>query len=268
MPELPEVETIKNELLPQIKGRKFTGVRIHDSRPLRDAGIDEFCTRLIGRQVRGVERKGKYIIIRLDGGEHLIIHLRMTGSLLWNPRGDVPFTRVELFLDNDGRLVFTDARRFGTIQLTRHPEKITGRLGIEPLSDDFTPELLRRLLQGHAAPVKSVLLRQELIAGIGNMYADEALFAAGIHPQRPASSLTEAEVKRLHRAIIAVLRQGIRNKGASIRNYRCPDGEPGHAHEEFAVAHRAGEGCPRCGNKIERIVVGQRGTCFCPHCQR
>ena len=268
MPELPEVETIKNDLLPHLKGRKFTGVIIHDTRPLQGITTDEFCHRLIGRKVLGVKRRGKYIMIKLDGEEYLIIHLRMTGSLLWDPVGDVPFARMEFFMDNGGRLVFTDTRRFGIIHLTHHPEKIVGRLGIEPLSDDFTPTLLHKLLQGHTVPIKSALLRQELIAGIGNMYADEALFAARIHPQRPANSLTEAEIKRLHRAIITVLKQGIRNKGASIRNYRTPDGEPGHAHEEFAVAHHAGEQCPCCGSKIERIVVSQRGTFFCPHCQR
>jgi len=267
MPELPEVETIKNELLPHIKGRRFTGVRIYDSRPLQGYGIDEFCDRLIGREVQGLERRGKYIIIQLNGGEYLLIHLRMTGSLLWNPGGEVSFVRFEFFMDNGGRLIFCDTRRFGTIHLTHHPEKIIGRLGIEPLSNDFTPQILRRLLKGHAAPIKSVMLNQGLIAGIGNMYADEALFAAGIHPQRPASSLTGTEITHLHHAIIAVLKKGIKNRGASIRNYRCPDGEPGHAHEEFAVAHRAEKQCPRCGNRIQRIVVSQRGTCFCPHCQ-
>ena len=267
MPELPEVETIRNGLAPHIRGRRFTGVKIIDNRPVQEPGLEEFCSRLIGREVEGIDRYGKYMVFRLSGGENLIVHLRMTGALLWEPCDEEPFTRVEFMLDG-GRLVFTDIRRFGTIYLTRHPEKIVGKLGVEPLSGEFTPSLLKKLLSGRSAPVKSVLLIQELIAGIGNMYADEALFAARIHPQRPASSLTGPEIKALHKAIIDVLEKGIRNKGASIRNYRCANGEAGHAHEEFAVAHREGQKCPRCGKPVTRIVVGQRGTYFCPHCQR
>ena len=267
MPELPEVETIKNGLVPHLAGRVFTGVKVHDTRPVQDLDLEEFCSRLIGREVKGLERRGKYMIIRLSDGENMVVHLRMTGALLWDPCGEEPFTRVEFYLDNGGRLVYSDVRRFGTIYLTRHPEKIVGKLGIEPLSKDFTPAILAKLLSNHPAPVKPVLLNQELIAGIGNMYADEALFAAKIHPQRPASSLTRPEIKSLHKAIIDVLEKGIRNKGASIRNYRCADGEAGRAHEEFAVAHREGSACPRCGNPVTRIVVGQRGTYYCPHCQ-
>jgi formamidopyrimidine-DNA glycosylase len=267
MPELPEVETIKNGLAPRLAGLTFSGVKVHDSRPVQGLDLDEFCARLIGRKVLRLDRRGKYMIIHLSGGENLIVHLRMTGALLWDPEGEEPFTRVEFFMNNGRRLVFSDVRRFGTIYLTSHPEQIVGKLGVEPLSEDFTPALLGELLQTRHAPLKSVLLNQELIAGIGNMYADEALFAARIHPQRPASSLKQAEIKSLHKAIVDVLEKGIRNKGASIRNYRCADGEAGRAHEEFAVAHREGEQCPRCGNPVKRIVVGQRGTYFCPHCQ-
>ncbi len=266
MPELPEVETIKNGLLPHVKGRSFTGVRIHDKRPIQKLSLAEFCTRLLSREILDLERHGKYIVFRLSDGENLVVHLRMTGGLLWKPCGEEPFARVEFRLDG-GRMVFTDLRRLGTIYLTHHPEKIVGKLGVEPLSSKFTPILLKKLFKGRSAPIKSVLLNQELIAGIGNMYADEALFAARIHPQRPADSLTGPDVKALHTAVIDVLQKGIRNKGASIRNYRCADGETGHAHEEFAVAHREGEQCPRCGKPVSRIVVGQRGTYFCPNCQ-
>jgi formamidopyrimidine-DNA glycosylase len=267
MPELPEVETIKNGLAPHLNGRTFTGVKIHDVRPVQDLDLEEFCSRLIGRKIKGLERRGKYLIIKLTGNENLIIHLRMTGALLWEPYGDEPFTRVEFYMDNGGRLVYSDVRRFGTIYLTHNPSKIIGKLGIEPLSKDFTAATLAILLKNHATPVKSVLLNQELIAGIGNMYADEALFAARIHPLRPASSLKQSEIKSLHKAIVEVLEKGIRNKGASIRNYRCADGEAGRAQEEFAVAHREGSPCPRCGTTVTRIVVGQRGTYYCPRCQ-
>lgn len=268
MPELPEVETIKNGLIPHVTGRSFTGVRIYDIRPLQDLEQEDFCNRLIGKAVEGLERRGKYMLFHLSGGESLIIHLRMTGALLWEPCDEEPFMRVEFFLSGNKRLVFSDIRRFGTIYLTSHPEKIVGKLGVEPLSRGFTPGVLSRLLQSHAAPIKSVLLNQELIAGIGNMYADEALFAARIHPRRPASSLTRLEINTLHGAIRAVLEKGIRNKGASIRNYRCADGEAGRAHEEFAVAHREGKPCPRCNKPVKRIVVGQRGTYYCSHCQK
>jgi formamidopyrimidine-DNA glycosylase len=267
MPELPEVETIKNGLAPHLAGLKFTGVKIHDTRPVQDMELEEFCSRLIGSEVRALERRGKYMIIKLTGGEHLIIHLRMTGALLWDPCGEEPFTRVEFLMNNGGRLVYSDVRRFGTIYLTRHPGKIVGKLGVEPLSRRFTPSVLAEMLHTHTAPVKSVLLNQQLIAGIGNMYADEALFTAKVHPQQPASSLKPAKIKALHKAIVDVLEKGIRNKGASIRNYRCADGQTGRAHEEFAVAHREGSPCPHCGKPVKRIVVGQRGTYYCPHCQ-
>lgn len=267
MPELPEVETIKNGLVPRLVGRIFTGVKIYDIRPVQDIKPDEFCSRLIGLEVKALERRGKYLIIRLNRDENLIIHLRMTGALLWDPCEEEQFKRVEFFMDNGGCLVYSDVRRFGTIYITSHPEEIVGKLGIEPLDSGFTPDLLAKLLKKHISPVKPVLLNQELIAGIGNMYADEALFASGIHPQQPASSLKRPEIKLLHRAIIDVLEKGIRNKGASIRNYRCADGESGHAHEEFAVAHKEGSPCPSCGRPVKRIVVGQRGTYYCPHCQ-
>jgi len=267
MPELPEVETIKNGLVPHLVGRVFTGVKVYDARPIQILKPDEFCNRLIGKEVKALKRRGKYLVIRISDGDNMVVHLRMTGALLWAPCGEEPFTRVDFLMSNGGRLIYSDVRRFGTICLTREPEKIFGKLGVEPLSRAFTSSLLAKLLHTHMAPVKSVLLNQELIAGIGNMYADEALFSAGIHPQQPASSLKAAEIKSLHKAIIEVLEKGIRNKGASIRNYRCADGEAGRAHEEFAVAHREGEKCPRCRKPVIRIVVGQRGTYYCPHCQ-
>ena len=267
MPELPEVETIKNELAPHVIGRKFTGVSIYDSRPVQALTPNEFDQRLTGKTAVSLSRRGKYLIFNLSDGEHLIIHLRMTGALLWNPLSHEPCARAEFLFDDGSRLVYADVRRFGTFYLVNNPSNIIGKLGLEPLSREFTSAALGRILATHNAPVKSVILNQELIAGIGNMYADEALFDSHIHPRRPASSLSKTEVRDLHKAIRIVLRKGIRNKGASIRNYRCPDGGQGTAHEEFCVAHRGGEPCPRCGTQISRIVVGQRGTYFCPRCQ-
>jgi len=267
MPELPEVETIKNELTPHVTGRKFTGVRICDSRPVQPLEPDEFAHRLTGKTIVSLSRRAKYLIFNLSDDEHLIIHLRMTGALLWNPCGNEPFARAEFLFDDGSKLVYTDVRRFGTFYLTRNSSSVIGKLGLEPLSREFTPATLGRLLATHNAPVKSVILNQELIAGIGNMYADESLFTSRIHPRRPASTLSKAEARDLHKAIRNVLRKGIRNKGASVRNYRCPNGGQGTAHEEFCVAHRGGEPCPRCGQPISRIVVGQRGTYICPNCQ-
>jgi formamidopyrimidine-DNA glycosylase len=267
MPELPEVETIKNALEPFLVGRTFSGVRVTDTRPVQRLSLDEFCGGLVGRKITGLSRRGKYLIIGLSDGGNLIIHLRMTGALLWDPPEEQPFTRIEFFFDG-GRLIYTDVRRFGTMYLTTDPEEVVGKLGIEPLSRRFTPISLAGMFKSRGLPVKSALLNQEHIAGIGNMYADEALFVAKIHPQQRADSLTIAQINRLHGAIRKVLKQGIKNRGASVRNYRGPDGSKGRAHEEFCVAHREGLRCPACGSPIKRIVVGQRGTYYCSRCQR
>jgi formamidopyrimidine-DNA glycosylase len=268
MPELPEVETIKNALEPFLVGRTLLSVRITDTRPVRGLSLDEFCGGLAGRKITGLSRRGKYLLIGLSGNSNLIIHLRMTGALLWNPAEEEPFTRLEFCFDGGGRLIYTDVRRFGTMNLVADPGEVLGKLGVEPLSRKFTRTALAGYLASRSTPVKSALLNQEHIAGIGNMYADEALFVAKIHPQQPANSLTTAQIHRLHRAIKQVLKQGIKNQGASVRNYRGPDGSKGRAHEEFCVAHREGRLCPVCANPVKRIVVGQRGTYYCPRCQR
>ena len=267
MPELPEVETIKKALEPFLVGRTFSGVRITDTRPIQRLSMDEFCSGLVGRKITGLSRRGKYLIIGLSGGGNLIIHLRMTGALLWNPNEEERFTRLEFSFDGGGRLIYTDVRRFGTMYLTSDPNEVVAKLGIEPLSRRFTPISLAGMLKSRSLPVKSALLKQEHIAGIGNMYADEALFVAKIHPQQRADSLTSAQINRLYGAIKKVLKQGIKNQGASVRNYRGPDGSKGRAHEEFCVAHREGSPCPVCGSPVKRIVVGQRGTYYCPRCQ-
>jgi len=267
MPELPEVETIKNALERCLVGRTFASVRITDTRPVQRLSQKQFCSGLVGRKITGISRRGKYLIISLSDSSNLIIHLRMTGALLWNPDEDEPFTRLEFFFDDGSRLIYSDVRRFGTMHLAADLNEVVGKLGIEPLNDRFTSKALARLLKSRATPIKSALLNQEHIAGIGNMYADEALFMAKIHPLRPAKSLTAAEIKTLHGSIREVLKKGIRNNGASIRNYRSPDGKTGTAHEEFAVAHREGQPCPACGAPVTRIVVGQRGSYFCQRCQ-
>ncbi len=195
------------------------------------------------------------------------MHMKMTGSLLVDPADD-RFTRAIIRLDNGMALHFWDPRKFGKMSLEESEEAVAGQLGPEPLEDDFTPEVLARLLHNHKAPVKPVLIDQTVIAGIGNMYADEALFEARIHPLKPAGKLSGAEIERLYNAIRAVLRRALKRKGASVRNYIRPDGTPGTAHDEFKVAHGTGKECPDCGGPIERIVVRGRGTYICPRCQR
>lgn len=270
MPELPEVETIKNELAPYVTGRTITGVTLLWEGVVREPSPREFQTGIKGKTIARLVRRGKYLIFNLDGGAVLVIHLRMSGSLLLNPSSAEleRFVRAIFDLDNGARLYFRDPRKFGRMWLVKDVNKIVGGLGPEPLEPDFTPEVLAKLLAKRTAPIKALLCDQALIAGIGNMYADEALFAAGIHPLRVGGSLTREEIERLYRAIREVLAAAIGNKGASIVNYYRPGGELGIAHFQFRVAHRRGELCPVCGTPVQRIVVRNRGTYFCPRCQR
>jgi formamidopyrimidine-DNA glycosylase len=215
----------------------------------------------------GLTRRGKYLFFHLSGGRVLVMHMKMTGSLLIDPPDD-RFTRAVFYLDNGTALHFWDPRKFGVMWLAGDDSEVAAKLGPEPLDNDFTSKVLASRLKNRTAPVKPVLLDQAVIAGIGNMYADETLFEAGIHPLKPAGSLSREEVERLHASIIKVLRKALKNKGASVRNYIRPDGNPGTAHGEFKVAHGVGKNCPSCGRPIERIVVRGRGTYLCPRCQR
>jgi formamidopyrimidine-DNA glycosylase len=268
MPELPEVETIKKELVPYVIGCCISGVTLFWEGMLRQPSPAEFYSRIKGKKITGLERRGKYLILDLDGGEYLIIHLKMSGSLLVGRDSPPEYTRAVIHLDDGSSVFFRDPRKFGRMQLVADKDTILGKLGPEPLEPDFMPKLLARRLSKRKAPLKSVLVDQKFVAGIGNMYADEALFAAGIHPLRPANSLTSQEISRLHRAIRQVLRAAIGGKGASIRSYFRPGGQKGSAHSEFRVAHRGGEPCPVCGMPIERIPIRHRGSYFCPRCQR
>ena len=265
MPELPEVETIKNELLPHVIGHSITGVSLFDEEIVRQPSVAEFCSRLTGQKITGLGRRGKYLIFNLSSGEVLIIHLKMSGSLLLKP--PERFTRAILHLDGGTKLYFRDPRKFGVMWLVADKNTVTSKLGPEPLEAGFTSQLLAQRLSGRTAPIKALLCDQSLIAGIGNMYADEALFLARIHPLRTGKSLSQEEIERLYRAIQQVLSAGISNKGASTDTYFRPSGERGTAHFQFKVAHRGGELCPVCGMPLERIPVRNRGTYFCPKCQ-
>jgi formamidopyrimidine-DNA glycosylase len=270
MPELPEVETTINELKPAVVGRNITSVQVFTPRTISGLPAEQFQHDLSGRRIIGIARRGKFLVFSLDNSYKWIVHLRMTGALLIKKEADAveKFIRVLIRLDDGTAVHFRDVRRFGRMWLVEDEKCVVGDLGLEPLSADFTPAALAAILKGRATPVKSLLLNQKLIAGIGNMYADEALYQARIHPQREAGSLTKNENRSLFEAIQMVLRKGISNKGASTDTYFRPDGNKGAAHLEFQVAHRKGEECPVCGGPVERITVGQRGTFFCPACQK
>jgi len=271
MPELPEVETIKNELLPHIVGRCITGVTLFWEGIVRQPSVQEFYSRLIGQRITKIARRGKYLILGLTSGEVLIIHLKMTGSLLLKSASAEPnkFTRAILHLDKETQLHFHDPRKLGVMWLVEDKNTIVGKLGPEPLEAGFTPQLLLKRLNNRTAPIKALLCDQTFIAGIGNMYADEALFAARIHPLRLGKTLSQDEVKRLHSAIRQVLSSAIDNKGASVDTYLRPGGELGTAQLQLQVAYRlSGNFCPVCGTPIQRIPIRNRGSYFCPHCQR
>jgi len=270
MPELPEVETIKNELAPLVRGRRITGISLGWEGIVKKSSPEDFCARLVGQGVTWISRRGKYLIFSLSSGQALVIHLKMTGSLLFNHASDEPdkYIRAVLHLDNNYQIRFRDPRKFGVMWLVEDAESLVGKLGPEPLTESFSATVLAGRLAKRKAPIKPLLLDQNFIAGIGNMYADEALYDAGIHPLRPATSLSQQEIARLHKAIQEVLWAAIGNKGASVENYFRPGGELGTAHFKFRVAHGlGGKLCPRCGAPIERIVVRNRGTYFCPKCQ-
>jgi len=275
MPELPEVETIKNDLEPLVVGRKFTEVTVDDDTVVQKPSVEEFGHGLVGRRVVGLGRRGKFLILRLDNGRVLMVHLRMTGNLLATeacrrlPK-ELATARVRaVFRFDDGStLSFIDRRRMGRMWLAADQEEVVGKLGPEPLAADFTVDVLAGLMARHRAPIKAVLCDQGIIAGVGNMYADEALFESRIHPLTPAADLSRAKVKRLYSAIQGILTTAITNRGASVDTYFRPDGNRGAAHYQFKVAHRLNENCPACGGPIERIRVRGRGTYFCPKCQR
>jgi formamidopyrimidine-DNA glycosylase len=267
MPELPEVETIKSELAPWIAGQSFTKVIILDAKVVCGCSAKEVRRDLIGRKIESLERRGKYLIFHLSDGRSLIIHLRMTGSLLLNPKGVDRYTRAVFHLSNGHRFVFNDRRRLGKMWLVDDAHVVVCKLGPEPLARRFTPGVLAQRLSRHHTPTKAALLDQSIVAGIGNMYADEALFGSRIHPLRKADELSPKEIRTLHNSICRILQAAIDSKGASVDTYVRPEGELGTAHSDFKVAHKGGEPCPVCGSTIERVLVQNRGTYFCPRCQ-
>jgi formamidopyrimidine-DNA glycosylase len=275
MPELPEVETVRAHLEPKLVGRRLVDVQITDSRLTRPHDPTEVAVELVGERVDAVDRRGKYVVVRFESGRVLLVHLRMTGQLLHDATGslpiDDPHRRAVVKLDDGSDIVYRDVRRFGTWLLTEPGEVepyLAQRLGREPLAPGFTKHRLAEALAGRKAPVKAALLDQRRLAGIGNIYADEALWRARIHPQREAGGLSPDEISALHRGVRAALRAGIARQGATLRDYRTPGGASGRMQHEFKVYGRAGEPCERCGAPIEKIRAAGRGTWYCPACQR
>jgi formamidopyrimidine-DNA glycosylase len=292
MPELPEVETIRRQLAPLVEGRRLERVEILDPRWSRPLAPAELADALAGRRVQRLERRGKYLVWHLSGDVHLAQHLRMTGSVLCEPDPEPAHTRVRIELgpprarqagpagtaqERSGgrggarRLAIVDPRRFGTGELLLGGEALeaffNARLGVEPLQESFTGERLHTRLRGRTAPIKALLLDQRLVAGIGNIYADEALFRAGIHPLRAAGALSREQCSRLREGIVQALYEGIDARGASIDDFRHVDGVRGSFQDRFLVHRRAGEPCPRCGRSIVKLRVAGRGTYVCERCQ-
>ncbi len=274
MPELPEVETIRSRLAPRLAGRRIESVDIFDARLTRPEPPEAVAAALEGERIVDVRRRGKYLVFAFESGRHLLVHLRMTGGVQHRAEGghdSGPHERAVVRLDDGSDVAYRDVRRFGTWLLLEPGELEDywrGRLGREPLEREFTTASLARALSGRKLPVKAALLDQRAVAGIGNIYADEALWWARIHPLRPAGSLVKEEVAALRKGVRKALAVGIARQGTTLRDYRDPDGSRGRMKEELRVYGREHEPCPRCGTPIERIRAAGRGTWYCPSCQQ
>jgi formamidopyrimidine-DNA glycosylase len=294
MPELPEVETVARGLQRRVAGARIDDAEVRWERTIRHPQpADRFVAEVRGAEIRRVGRRAKSVLVHLEDGRVITVALRMTGALIVSPHGaaDDPYARVVFRLADGRELRYRDVRKFGRIGLweggglraRRAPGRrrrvadaaapyrvgeVFARHGPEPLAATFSAARLAERLRGRSARLKSLLLDQSFVAGVGNIYADEALWRARLHPLRAADTLTPDEVRRLHRSIRSVLRQGIANGGASVDDFVGADGEPGDNAERLAVYQRTGQPCLRCGREIQRIVVGQRATHFCPRCQR
>jgi formamidopyrimidine-DNA glycosylase len=273
MPELPEVETVRSMLEPILADRRLVRVEIRDERLTRPFDPATVAAELEGQRVAAVGRRGKYLVVRFESGRALLVHLRMTGNFrrIDDPRRAGDHVRAVITLDDGTRVAYRDVRRFGTWRLLE-PEQfddyLDTRVGAEPLGRGFGPAALAARLSGRRAPIKAAILDQRTVAGMGNIYADEALWRARVHPLRPAGDLAPDEVRRLHRAVRRALEIGIARQGATLRDYAQPDGRRGSMQLEFRVYGRGGEPCWRCGTPIEKTRVGGRGTWYCPSCQR
>jgi formamidopyrimidine-DNA glycosylase len=287
VPELPEVETVCRQLEPEVEGGLIEWLEVLDARWCRPVAPAELEAAVAGATIEGLGRRGKYLLLALSGERTLVMHLRMTGNLvlvegeekldpsegrrLYEAERSTSerHLRARFRLDDGRQLWFTDPRRFGEAFLIDDGDLDArfAKLGVEPLSDEFTPEVLGKMAAGRTAPLKSFLLDQSSVAGVGNIYADEALFRARLHPLSPAGSMKPQHLDALRDAVVAALEAGIEGGGASIDDYRDGRGEKGTMQDEFLVHTREGEPCPRCDGTIVRIIVSGRSTYYCPSCQ-
>ncbi|MBX0328767.1 bifunctional DNA-formamidopyrimidine glycosylase/DNA-(apurinic or apyrimidinic site) lyase [Oscillochloris sp. ZM17-4] len=273
MPELPEVETVARSLAPQVVGRRIAAIEKLDwERMVETPDLPDFRALIVGREVLAVGRRAKWLLATLDAGWTLAVHLRMSGNLIVRGPEGAPdaHTHLVLALDDGRRIFFEDQRKFGRVRLLG-PDGLAlldAAHGPEPLGDTFSAEHLGRILAGRRTKLKPLLLDQAAIAGIGNIYASEALWMARLHPLIPAGDTPPERVPALHAAIRQVLEEAIANQGSSLRNYRNSYGERGQNQDHFRVYDREGQPCERCGEPITRVVIAQRSTFYCPSCQR
>ncbi len=273
MPELPEVETVRQSLEARVAGLTIEAVNVLTPSVARSGDFTDFADTLQGRRFERFSRRGKYLIAHLNGGISLVAHLRMTGRWVYTrPEVTMPkHTHIIFSLSNGAELRFTDIRRFGGMEIVRSDllggYQSLSKLGVEPLSDDFTPAYLADLLKNKKSKIKALILDQTRLAGLGNIYADEALFLAGIHPQREAYTLKEQEILALHKAIRQVLAKGIANKGTSFSDYVDGEGNQGQNQLSLNVYGRYGETCNNCGTTLAKLKVGGRTSVYCPSCQ-
>ncbi|MGD9235623.1 MAG: DNA-formamidopyrimidine glycosylase [Desulfobacterales bacterium] len=275
MPELPEVQTIVNDLnAAGLVGQTIEAARVFWARTIAQPSAKTFCNRIRGRRILAIRRRGKFIILDFQNNGHLLMHLRMSGRLhlVTAEQTRKKHEHVLLHLDGGQQLRFHDTRKFGRLYLTSNADPILGRLGPEPLSKGFTHQKLIQRLTTRKRMLKPLLLDQTFIAGLGNIYVDEALWESKIHPCRIAASLSETEIRALHRAIPRVLKRGLKNLGTSLgtgkTNFYSVAKHQGRNRDQLNVFRRTGQPCPRCGKAVERIIVGQRSTHICPTCQK
>jgi len=274
MPELPEVETIARDLnAAGVVGKTLTCARVYWDRTIAEPSVPEFCRLIEKKKIAAVGRRGKFLVVDLAGGGHLLMHLRMSGRLHLVPSGMelLPHEHMVLAFEDGSELRFHDTRKFGRVYLMADAERILGRLGPEPLDPGFTPGILFEGMRKRSRLVKPLLLDQGFVAGLGNIYTDEALWEAQIHPLRRSNTLSQGETKALHAAIQRVLRRGLKNLGTSLgtgkANFYSVGRRRGRNRDALKVFRRTGEPCPRCDAPVQRIIVGQRSTHICPKCQ-
>ena len=274
MPELPEIETMKRSLAPRLTGRVIQKVRLLREDVIHHPGAADFAARLTGGRIAKLSRRGKYLCLHLEDGQTLVAHMRMTGRLIVSPPGDArkPHTHGIFSLDDGQELRYSDTRRFGCLWLLAkaEPDLFTGmaRLGVEPLSKEFNADYLTARLGSRRGAVKGALLDQQVIAGLGNIYVDETLFAAGIHPARPCRDLDEKAWEAIAAAVPRILQSAIEHNGTTFQDFLDGAGREGGNLPFLQAYGRYGLACPRCGALMQRGKIGGRGSCFCPVCQK